>query len=140
MPTVEYFNHTMFFSERTQTRLNAKGNITKKAKEVFQCGQCHALALALHEEAGLPLVGLYNDSDTDTPSHVVVQVKGNVLLDITGLGPENTPLWRRCEPRPLTKQEVEQFAELDYLEPNKDVARPFAKTLLKKYGIEPFKP
>lgn len=55
-------------------------------------GDCWALAIAVHELTGLPMlaVGYSGDSEPSNERywcHVVVQVEGLMVLDITGLNP-----------------------------------------------------
>lgn len=122
-----------------------KGKITKKVEEVFTRGQCHALALALHEETGWPLAGTFRigvDLDDDneviyapngtirrTPSHVVV-LSPYGPVDIKGIrdsfeGVENRII-------PISKEHVMHFKEIDYLEPNLAVAQEYVKPVLRK--------
>jgi hypothetical protein len=114
-------------------------------EEVYTYGQCHALALVLHEEAGLPLVGLwlaghwFEDAEYNTtPDHVVVELPDGDLLDIGGPGAILRYRGGRTEGHPVTKAEVLGYQHRDYMEPNLEAARPFARTLLKKLGIAPF--
>jgi hypothetical protein len=146
---VEYFGGW----DRQKTRLNKEGNITPMARKVFTNGQCHALALALHEEAGLPLVGFWTPQDTynpenedegdwnyrhSTPSHCGVRLPSGAVLDIDGPGAECR--WsdsHQAEVYPVTMDEMLSYEERDYLEPNIEAAKPFAKTLLAQLGIIP---
>ena len=112
---------------------------------MYTCGQCHALALALHEQAGLPLMGLstlpYPES---TPSHVVVGLPDGTLFDIQG--PLAELRWAQCTSFPLTKGAVEGLHRRDYSRPRMEDARVVAKALLRRnrtylanLGITPFK-
>lgn len=138
MTNVEYFDG--FHHGRTNTMIGTTGRITAKAKKVFTQGQCHALALAVHELTGYQLVGLYSyyeDPEYNTPAHVVVRMPNGSLLDIEGPGCESR--WPN-DAIEVTKEDVLEFQNRDYLEPNLEAARPFARTLCKRYGLAPFTP
>jgi len=103
----------------------------------------------LHEETGFPLCGLYSTSAYDpiddcyygTPKHIVIELPNGDLFDINGPGAglrgENYgyPYRKRH-----TREEVLDFENRDYMPPNMEAARPFAKLLLQKYGIKKFTP
>jgi hypothetical protein len=140
---VQYFGD---WGMRCNARLNKEGHITPTARKVFKSGQCHALALALHEEAGLELVGLWTSGDNydpqgnwhSTPAHMAVQLPNGSVLDIDGVGADYR--WgKKYEAKvyPMTKAEVLALETKDYMEPNVEAARPFAKTLLSSLGIVP---
>lgn len=121
-----------------------KGKITKKVEAVFTMGQCHALALALHEETGWPLAGTFRigvDLDDDneviyapngtiqrTPSHVVV-LSPYGPVDIKGISDSFQGIERII---PISKEHVMHFKEIDYLEPNLAVAQEYVKPVLRK--------
>jgi hypothetical protein len=112
--------------------------IDDDAIETFTRGQCHALALALHEETKFPLVGLWSDGweTRGTPCHVVVRMPKGTLLDIAGPGAEDR--WEGTA-RKLSKAVVEDLCNKDYSTPRMDEARPYAKAVLRDHGIRPFK-
>lgn len=117
--------------------INKRGRITAEVKRVFQTGQCHALALALNELAGLPLVGLYTQGpEYGTPDHTAVQLASGTVLDIEG--PDAQERWSHADVVPVTREQVEEFENIDYVPPAIEAAKPFAKALLKKYNIHPF--
>ena len=125
--------------------VRADGVIDDNAVQAFTRGHCHSLALALHQETGWPLFGMYSEEEGnmshengDTPSHVLVQMPNGDFLDIEGTGAvENwQQSWPTTEPVKVTEAEVLGFSKIDYKEPNVEAARPFAKTLLSKYGQE----
>ena len=69
------------------------GVFDMEALAAFTGGQCHALALALHERTGWPIVGLYRDSEDGGElvcpanlSHLLVQRPDGQLMDIEGAG------------------------------------------------------
>ncbi len=112
--------------------------IDSNAISTFTCGQCHALALAIHEETRLPLAGLwlsYEDPEITTPAHVVAVLPNGSLLDIQGPGAEDR--WEGPVKRMLLK-EVKNLHNRDYREPLFEYARPYAKAVLEAYGIQPF--
>ena len=146
--TVHYFE--MGFAESTeQTILIPKGKITPSVVKAFTSGQCHALALALHEHTGWGIVGLfdvdYDDDKYGTPNHVAVQSPDG-LVDIKGLGAEHR--WHGLTPFPVTKKQVLTYSDRElwdsyYLEPQLAVAEEYVKPVLeavqnqKKTGIIP---
>src|ERR1035437_6030934 len=116
--------------------------IDNDAVEEFTCGQCHALALAIHEETKLPLAGIWRDKYEDwelepTPDHVVVVLPDSRLLDIEGPGAENR--WVGAV-RPFTPEEVMDFQKFDYHAPDMGNAKRYAQAVLKQYGIQKFTP
>lgn len=141
MRTTNSVNYYGDWGQVQEARVNKAGNITKKVKTVYSSGQCHALALALHELAGLPLVGLYGDGDDfdeemgegySTPMHTAVRLPSGTVLDIKGI---DAQLRWRATVLPLSEKEVRGFEKRDYLPPDVEAAKPFAKTLLARYGI-----
>lgn len=114
------------------------GVIDRTAAEVFTTGQCHALALALHEHTGWPLRGLYRrpikDVNEDTPAHTVVESpKG--LVDIKGLGVlQRHKEWSNI--LSVSKKDVLNFEHRDYAAPNMEAAQAFVDAVLKLYSTQ----
>ena len=53
---------------------------------IFENGQCHAFALALHEVLGWPVVGCWlSDAPTRASSHIAVRCPGGLTADINAL-------------------------------------------------------
>jgi len=102
----------------------------------FTKGQCHALALVLHDLTGFPLVGLGPvDYHTKTPDHVAVLLPAGTALDIQGPGAEER--WQSSYGfTPYQREEVEDFCNRDYSKPRLKTALPYAKAVLKKYRIK----
>ncbi len=116
--------------------------IDQEAVSEFTCGQCHALALAIHEKTGLPLAGIWRIgwSGRVTPCHVVVMLPedgDNNLLDIQG--PHAEERWEG-EVRELAVEEVLDFQNRDYRAPEMGNAKRYAEAVLRTYGIKSFKP
>lgn len=113
--------------------------IDDDAVDAFTRGQCHALALAIHERTELPLVGIWGwrDNRDDTPNHVVVMLPDESLLDIEG--PQAEKRWEG-HIAPLDIQEVLDLQNRDYRAPDMGTARRYAQAVLKQYGIKAFKP
>ena len=125
--------------------MNSLPKIDSKAIDEFTRGQCHALALALHERTGLPLAGIWCDYHDlpETPCHVVVMLEDGKLLDIEG--PNAEERWDG-KVYPLAKVEVEDFCNRDYVKPRMKTAMLYAEAVLKqnaaelkRLGIKPFK-
>ena len=122
-----------------------KGKITKDVETVFTQGQCHALALALHDETGWPLAGAFRigvDLDDDdeiiydaygrirsTPTHVVV-LSPYGPVDIKGIRDSFKCIEKKVIP--ISKEHVMFFEEIDYLEPNLAVAQEYVKPVLRR--------
>ena len=117
--------------------------IDDDAVDEYTRGQCHALALAIHERTDLPLAGIWrdcDDPDEDTPYHVVVMLPedgDNNLLDIEG--PHAGDRWKG-EVRELEVGQVLDLHLRDYRAPDMGNARRYAQAVLKQYGIKAFKP
>jgi hypothetical protein len=119
--------------------------IDKDVVDTFTRGQCHALALAIHEQTQLPLAGvwrLFEDPESETPAHVVVLLPDGDLLDIEGPGVEcrwSDIYGAAVIVKPLEVEYVHDLHNRDYSKPRMEEAKPRAKAVLKKYGIQPFK-
>ncbi|WP_325705952.1 hypothetical protein [Amycolatopsis sp.] len=61
------------------------GVIDDEARRAFTNGQCHALALALNEETGWPMVQVGVHGYGGIPRHWMVETPNGDLLDIKGL-------------------------------------------------------
>jgi hypothetical protein len=59
-----------------------EGKLDHAALTAFVGGQCHGLALAIHEETGWPLIGV-DDSD-GMCEHICVRREDGRLVDVTG--------------------------------------------------------
>lgn len=118
------------------------GKITPDVVEAFTNGQCHALALALHEKTQWPLAGLFRKNDyeededgiprryeSQTPSHVVV-VSPDGTVDIQGLNVQ-CRWYSDSALIPISKDDVLEFESLDYMEPDMDAASSFVAPVLK---------
>jgi hypothetical protein len=80
-------------------------------EEIFQYGQCHALALVLHHATGWPLVSLGNGS------HFAVQAPDSRLVDITGAR-EKKDLEGTWGPAELTSaHDIWSLVHAVYMEP-----------------------
>lgn len=66
------------------------GVIDEDAEYVFTHGQCHALALALNERTGWPLVGIAAGGPHH-PSHCAVRRPDGEIIDITGYAERAVP-------------------------------------------------
>lgn len=116
------------------------GVIDERAVRAFTRGQCHALALALHEKKGWDLYGLFSKYNFEnfpidiedgliTPSHVIVRSDKGEYIDIMGIGADCR--WsHRAELVPVQKGHVLQYEDIDYLEPEMEVANKFVEPVL----------
>ena len=119
------------------------GVVDKEAKIAFTRGQCHALALTLHQLTGWPIKGVsyYRRNSWEAPSHWLVYWREQrVYVDIEGAkkhpwigGAKLVVTHRRLSPKRAK-------SGLDgYKRPDLAAAMPFARTILKqiaeKYGV-----
>ena len=113
------------------------GIIDEAALRAFRRGQCHALALAIHELTGWPIKGIgspYADS-ADSPAHCVVwSPKLRRYIDIGGIVDRSEYRHWRVINRNVSKRRLNNFRY--YLKPNVRASRPFAKAVLRQLGIE----
>jgi hypothetical protein len=126
--TTHYWN----WGDKEPIKVRADGVVDRKAITAFTQGQCHAFALALHEISGWPIVGLFNEWRKvigGTPGHCAVKSPYGIV-DIEGLGAVN----RHCYGcvKVVSKERVLGFQNIDYMEPNVEVARPFARHIYRE--------
>jgi hypothetical protein len=117
------------------------GVIDEEAELVFTRGQCHSLAVAIHEETGWPIYGLYTkfDSGDNSPSHCLVYSPTlNNFIDIKGPDAINRlnvfEPYKTATRKEVTVEDVNNFS--GYLPLNVTAARPFAKTILQELNIK----
>jgi hypothetical protein len=98
--------------------------ITHKLEHIFSNGQCHALAAALHEILGWPILGCYHQFDNldKRTNHFVVEVPNHppCTADIHGI---------RCVDyglRPASYKRIVTGKLDNFLKPNMELARHFA--------------
>lgn len=106
-------------------KLDPQDGITEEAKIVFSQGQCHSLAVAIHELTGYPLYGAMRISSE--PTHIFVKSPVG-FLDIDG---PNADRWFNEEPFPVTKEEIFNFSL--YKPCNPQNAHPFAELVIQTY-------
>lgn len=122
-----------------ETELDPADGLTEEADRAFSNGQCHALALALHDLTGLPLAGLEWDddyADVPIPNHVFVfdPATGDAL-DVGGWNAAGRWNGGYTDLRPMTREEVVELYERGlYLTPNLDAAAAFAPLVLDEYA------
>jgi hypothetical protein len=106
------------------------GKIDANACEVYSFGQCHALALALHQETSYPIVACL--SEEGNPDHYAVQLPDGRILDIEGAKEAEEVLEYGETLKPYTSKELERDVEKYQLNsPNLEVARSFVEPLLE---------
>jgi hypothetical protein len=116
------------------------GVLDGNARRAFTCGQCHALAIALHRLTGLTIKGLGNPHDgqdePNSPAHCVVwspKLQAYVDIDgITGRFGWSCNRWRVLN-RHLSEKTAEHMKH--YLQPNISAALPFARTIIRDLGL-----
>lgn len=106
-------------------------------RQLFTAGQCHALALAIHEKTGWPLVAVWYSSMPedindyhDCPSHYMVQTPEGELLDITGTFEECDLDHRGWEYTTVDSNHADTWIGRSYLKPDMDIARQFVDSVV----------
>lgn len=133
---MEYCRVTYYLNNEPVSAAIPKGLITPQVEIAFTRGQCHALALALHEKTKWPIYGLFSEDELEeqeTPGHVIVKSPWG-FVDIQGLGAECR--WPERKPVRVTKKAVLTYTDSEtyrdtYLDPQVDVARDYAEPVLK---------
>ncbi|WP_439377855.1 hypothetical protein [Amycolatopsis lexingtonensis] len=108
------------------------GVIDSDAVYAFENGQCHALAIALHEETGWPLVQVgVGRMYAGVPSHWMVETPAGDLLDINGVSSyeDTASQWGAMEPGSVELAWA-LYESGDYREPNVEAARMFVSAVL----------
>ena len=121
--------------------LDTDDGLTPEVEDVFSNGQCHALALALHElRPDFQLVGIEWEEHPDTgdpvPNHVAVldPTTGDVL-DVGGWNALDRWNHGGWTPEPVEREYVTgELLDLGYLTPNLDAARAYAPLVLDAYA------
>jgi hypothetical protein len=136
--TVEYWGEWSRDTRTLKVDDDGYGVLDKAASMAFRRGQCHALALAIHELTGWPIKGLGDYDRPNSPAHCVVwcpKLRGYV--DVRGRVSRKY-FYRRNGWKVINRRvrpvEIESFE--DYLKPNMEAARAFAKTVLRNLKIE----
>jgi hypothetical protein len=98
------------------------GRMNERVAKLLRRGQCHALAVALHEVLGWPVVACYRRQNDRLPIHYCVRSPDTFqFADVQGLQ------GRRCE---FTKHASAKYLlgrrHADWLKPNMELARHFA--------------
>lgn len=111
------------------------GVIDEAAITCFTRGQCHALALAIHEQTGWPLIQAGWDEKSG-PDHWLVRHPSGKLLDITGLSDESEvcEFWGKVWPGSVEDLDhVWNDRSFGYAEPLMGNARSFVDVVLSTY-------
>lgn len=107
------------------------GSLDETAKYVFTHGQCHSLALALHEATGWDIVGVGYGG---TPDHVGVLSPRGRVLDITGyVSPDDWTDEVGGELSYHAADELYGAFDGDYRDPQVAAAKHWVKPVLRAY-------
>jgi hypothetical protein len=131
------FLHFGVFGTRMTTELE-EGVIDVEARRVFKHGQCHSMALALHQETGWPIVGFKDEDDPqDSPGHCAVYCPQlDQYVDVEGVGAFDRyderclRVGRKAEIVPVPVETVDKLR--DYLPIKAGDARSFAQAVVKQ--------
>jgi hypothetical protein len=139
--SMKYWNWGRKCETSVQISDDGLGVVDEEARKVFLRGQCHALALAIHELTGWTIKGLggpYGGDSPDSPAHCVVYCPAlKSYVDITGRVSRN--YWRnqrnwKVINRRVTPELAKNFRY--YMKPDVVTARKFAKTILLGLGVD----
>jgi hypothetical protein len=112
-----------------------KGVIDDAARDAFTHGQCHSLAIALHDLTDWPIIGI--GGDPDSPNHFVVySPKIDDFIDIGGPGAFSRDYGEHLSMlKEFTRDEA--IHPEYYLKANLKAAKPFAKTIYEQISALP---
>lgn len=110
--------------------------LRQMTEDIFRDGQCHALALALHEHTGWPIVGLWSP-ETGFDEHYMARMPDGRLVDVMGAADAESVVgggdWVGCEPRPVGPETLTGLVERgDMEEPTAVLARAVVPQVLAK--------
>lgn len=120
-----------FLGEPTTTRVRLGKKVTGIVKEMFCYGQCHGLALALHELTEWPVFGIYRPRGAlgRYTRHVVVQTPHGPYVDVEGfLDLEDGEAVRTIK----DPVRILLSKRTGWLVPNMEFARHYAPIVLEK--------
>lgn len=98
----------------------ARGVRDDRARLAFREGQCHALALTLHQQTGWDLVAIENDGVCE---HITVRHPDGHLIDILGGHPDGLPGSEDSVEREIDQSYIDELvAEGDWSPPDLEAA------------------
>lgn len=126
---VAFFNGAAGSRERIiEIEYPLEDTISPLLAHIFSCGQCHALALALHEILGWKIIGIYpKDVKPRRATHVVVAPPSGRTADIYGIRTIDYFIDNRLlkiSPETIRKERLP-----GYLPPAMDLARHYASLI-----------
>jgi hypothetical protein len=105
-------------------------NLTPVVSTLFSSGQCHALAVGLHELLNWKIGVCIDYRDEET--HFVVCCPSGGFVDIYGCSPTAGGVRiEMCEPGYV----LTCYRQFHFLKPNMILARHFAPLVVAKYGL-----
>ena len=109
------------------------GVLDESAEYVFSAGHCHALALAIHERTGWPLLAMSGrHSLRANLQHMVVVMPDGKWLDVNG--PQEPE--ERYYFQSMTAAEVAKMGKIEYWKnPQTEIAREFVQPVFERYGL-----
>jgi hypothetical protein len=130
--------HVWNWGNRQKIEIDDNGHIDANAERAFTNGQCHALAIAIHDLTGWQLIALCQaDPDDfedrydvlDNSGHVVVRTPRGDYLNIRGK--DVLDRWSDSKPVEITRDEACDMPR--YMKPDLNAARVFAPVVLRKF-------
>ena len=109
------------------------GVLDQQAEYAFSAGHCHALALAIHERTGWPLLAMSGrHSLRANLQHVVVVMPDGRWFDVQGpQDPEERYYFQE-----MTAEEVANMGKIEYWKnPETHIAREFVQPVFERYGL-----
>jgi hypothetical protein len=106
-------------------------HLTPYIENIFTHGQCHALAVALHEILGWPIYGIFDSWGPDkTTYHYMLQCPRGGFADVTGFHCFD------CGYRKTTKRTILAHRNKDFVKPAMEFARHYAPLVIEKLKKE----
>jgi len=111
------------------------GVLDDAARYAFAAGHCHALALAIHERTGWPMLAMSGrNSGYKDLRHVVVLMPDGKWLDIQG--PRDSEEQLHLHIQPISADEVVNMGRIRHWKnPQVEIAREFVQPLFEQHGL-----
>lgn len=121
-------------NHKVKVRKNGVGVLNQDASNLFTCGHCHSLALAVNKLTGWKMFAVGDEHYS--PQHFIMYCPPlKDYIDVNG--PKAVSRYKRLASRLLEEFDPAEIDQLEfYKEPDPEMAEPFAKALLIKLSVE----